>query len=469
MAESESAQRRPWIIRWFKIWTVRVVLIYVALFGLSVLVLLGFVYVTTVGFIDRQVNATIDAELSGLRERYAEQGLPGLLEVIGERIANDRTGETIYLLTDGEYNQVAGNIQTWPTDVERQGRWASFVIERAPEEAGLNGDVRAMSFLLDEGYHLMVGRFIRERQNFDNLILQSIIWSLLITGGLGALGGFIMSIDMRRRLDRINRTTQRIMQGDLQQRVPVSGSGDEFDRLSRNLNAMLAQIDRLMLAMREVTDNVAHDLRSPLTRLKSRLEVTLLSQKTTEEYRRALEQSVVETDKILSTFNALLSIAQAEAGSVGDNSDVVEVDSLIADIVELYEPVAEARDIEMTIKLGKAGTIKGDRHLLFQAAANLVDNAVKYSPDGGKVQVETRRAANPAWVEIIVGDSGLGIPEADRPRVVERFVRLEQSRTTPGNGLGLSLVSAVMHRHGGELILEDNEPGLRAILRLRAG
>jgi signal transduction histidine kinase len=259
------------------------------------------------------------------------------------------------------------------------------------------------------------------------------------------------------------------MKGDLQQRVPVSGSGDEFDRLSRNLNAMLAQIDRLMLAMREVTDNVAHDLRSPLTRLKSRLEVTLLSQKTTEEYRRALEQSVVETDKILSTFNALLSIAQAEAGSVGDNSDRVEIDGLIADIVELYEPVAEARDIEMTIKLGKAGSIKGDRHLLFQAAANLVDNAVKYSPDGGKVLVETRRAADPAWIEIVVGDGGLGIPEADRPRVIERFVRLEQSRTTPGNGLGLSLVSAVMHRHDGKLILEDNEPGLRAILRLRAG
>lgn len=468
MPESESRKRRPWIIRWLKIWTVRVVLIYVALFGLSVLVLLGFVYVTTVGFIDRQVNATIDAELNGLRERYAEQGLAGLLEVIGERIANDRTGETIYLLTDGEYNQVAGNIQSWPTDVERQGRWASFQIDRAPGEPGLNGDVRAMSFLLDEGYHLMVGRFIRERQNFDNLILQSIIWSLLITVGLGALGGFIMSIDMRRRLDRINRTTQRIMQGDLQQRVPVSDSDDEFDRLSRNLNAMLTQIDRLMLAMREVTDNVAHDLRSPLTRLKSRLEVTLLSQKTTEEYRRALEQSVVETDKILSTFNALLSIAQAEAGSIGDNSDVIDLDSLIGDIAELYEPVAEAREIEMTVRLGKIPSIKGDRHLLFQAAANLVDNAVKYSPNGGKVRVETRRAADPDWVEVVVGDSGLGIPEAERPRVVERFVRLEQSRTTPGNGLGLSLVSAVMHRHGGELVLEDNEPGLRAILRLRA-
>ena len=467
MGELKTTKRSPWIIRRLKAWTVRVVLVYVALFGLSVLVLLGFVYVTTVGFIDRQVNATIDAELNGLRERYNEQGLPGLLEVIGERMANDRTGETIYLLTDGEYVQVAGNIQTWPTDVERQGRWASFVIERPAEEAGLTGDVRAMSFLLEEGYHLMVGRFIRERQNFDNLILQSMIWSLLITVGLGALGGLIMSVDMRRRLDRINRTTQRIIQGDLHQRVPVTGSDDAFDQLSGNLNAMLAQIDRLMLAMREVTDNVAHDLRSPLTRLKSRLEVTLLSHKTAEEYRRALEQSVVETDKILSTFNALLSIAQAEAGSVGDNSDVIDVDSLIADIVELYEPVAEARSIAMSIHLGKVGSIKGNRHLLFQAVANLVDNAIKYASDGGKVQVETRIANAAGWVEIVVADNGLGIPAADLERVVERFVRLEQSRTTPGNGLGLSLVSAVMHRHDGALILEDNEPGLRAILRLR--
>jgi len=469
MGEATGAPRQPLIIRWLKAWTVRVVLIYVALFGLSVLALLGFVYFTTIGFIDRQINATIDAELNGLRDRYNDQGLPRLLEVIGERMANDRTGETIYLLTDGDYTQVAGNIQSWPTDVERQGRWASFAIERQPDETGLNGDVRAMSFLLDEGYHLMVGRFTRDRENFEALIQQSIIWSLLMTVGLGALGGFIMSVDMRRRLDRINRTTQRIMQGDLHQRVPVSGSGDEFDRLSGNLNAMLTQIDRLMVAMREVTDNVAHDLRSPLTRLKSRLEVTLMSRENVDDYRVALEQSVVETDKILATFNALLSIAQAEAGSVGDNSDVIDVNALIGDIVELYEPVAEARGIDMTLTTGTVGAIKGDRHLLFQAAANLVDNAVKYSPDGGKVGVETRRSADQAWVEIVVSDSGLGIPESERPRVVERFVRLEQSRTTPGNGLGLSLVTAVMHRDDGELILEDNEPGLRAILRLRAG
>lgn len=452
-------------MRWLRRWTVRVVLVYVGLFGLSVVVLLGFIYGTTVGFIDRQINATITAELTGLNDRYKEQGLPGLVEVINERMAADRTGETVFLLTDGDYARVAGNIRAWPTDVEREGRWASFEVARGEGEPGLEGDVRALSFLLDEGYHLLVGRHIRDRQNFENLIAQAIGWALAITAGLGALGGWIMSRDMARRLDAINRTTQRIMKGDLHERVPVGGSGDEFDRLAQNLNDMLAQIDRLMVAMREVSDNVAHDLRSPLSRLRSRLEVTLLSTTDADELRRALETSVAEVDGLLSTFNALLSIAQAESGTLGGTRDPIDLDRLCADVAELYEPVADARGQRLTLDLAPDGarTI-GNRHLMFQAVTNLIDNAIKYAPAGTPVMLATRVSGE--RVEVIVADRGAGIPVEARARVVQRFVRLDASRTTTGNGLGLSLVTAVMTMHGGRLRLEDNDPGLRSILDL---
>ncbi|MEJ0068385.1 MAG: HAMP domain-containing sensor histidine kinase [Pseudomonadota bacterium] len=445
-------------------WAFRVVALYIGLFGLSVLTLLGFIYVTTVGFIDRQINATITAEINGLSESYREHGLSGLVEVIEERIAADRTGDSTYLLTDSDYQPVTGNLPRWPSDVERQGRWASFDIPPKEQEGGANTSVRAMSFLLSEGYHLLVGRNLRERQNFESLIEQSLVWSVIITVALGMFGGMIMSRDMRRRLDSINATTLRIMRGDLHERIPVTGSEDEFDRLSVNLNNMLQQIDRLMLAMREVSDNVAHDLRSPLTRLKSQLEVTLLTQKPPEQYRQAIEQAVQETDKILTTFNALLSIAQAEGGAARGEMAVIDMATLCADVAELYEPLAEAKQLALTTALATSAPIKGNRHLLFQAVTNLVDNAIKYSTPGGAVSLSVAVAGD--TVEIVVADRGPGIPEADRERVLHRFVRLEQSRTTPGNGLGLSLVTAVMTLHDGTLVLGDNQPGLMATLRL---
>jgi signal transduction histidine kinase len=447
-------------------WAFRVVVLYIGLFALSVLTLLGFIYVTTVGFIDRQINATITAEINGLSESYHEHGLSGLVQVIQERIAADRAGDSIYLLTDSDYQPVIGNLPRWPGDVERQGRWANFEIPAEDREGGDGGrvSVRAMSFLLSEGYHLMVGRNLRERQNFEELIEQSLVWSLIITVALAMLGGVIMSRDMRRRLEAINRTTLRIMSGDLHERIPVTGSDDEFDQLSVNLNNMLQQIDRLLLAMREVTDNVAHDLRSPLTRLKSRLEVALLTPKSSEQYRQAIEQTVQETDNILTTFNALLSIAQAEGGAARGDMEPIDMSMLCAAVAELYEPVAETRHLSLTTALADSAPITGNRHLLSQAIANLVDNAIKYSTSGGSITLSVGVAGDA--VEVVVADRGPGIPEVDRERVLQRFVRLEQSRTTPGNGLGLSLVTAVMTLHDASLVLDDNQPGLKAILRL---
>ena len=455
-------------IKFVHSWTFRVVAIYAALFAVSVLTLLGFIYVTTVGFIDRQINETIATEANGLYDQYREHGLNGLIQVINERIAADRFGDSIYLVTDPEYQMVVGNLKEWPRDMERRNRYASFTADRPGQEEGTSDtlQVRASSYVLSEGFHLLVGRNLRERQSFESLIVSSLFWSLVVTAGLALFGGLIMSRDMRRRLEAINRTAQQIIHGDLTRRMPVVGTDDEFDRLSLNLNDMLNQIDRLMHAMREVSDNVAHDLRSPLTRLKSRLELTLFGHGNPDQYRQAIEQAVTETDKILSTFNALLSIAQAEAGAGRGDMEILSADTLCADVAELYEPLAEAKSLGFTTDFNGPAQLSGNRHLLFQAVANLLDNAFKYAGEGGAIELAVRPLGD--MVEIVVADRGPGIPEADREHVLQRFVRLESSRTTPGNGLGLSLVSAVASLHQGSFALEDNKPGLRAVLRLPA-
>lgn len=450
----------------FRNWAFRVVAIYAVLFAVSVLTLLAFIYVTTVGFIDRQINASIITQENSLAERYDDRGLPGLIELIGERTQGDRIGDELYLLTDGDYQPVAGNLPSWPSGAERQGRWMIFHVESQGDGPAIDG--RGMSTTFPDGYRILIGRNLRERENFERLIFQSLVWSLIVTAVLALGGGLIMSRDVRVRLEAINRTTRQIMRGEFKQRIPVVGSGDEFDRLSNNLNAMLDQIDRLMHAMREVSDNVAHDLRSPLTRLKTKLEVTLLTNKKADQLRAAIEQAVAETDGILGTFNALLSIAQAESGSGRGEMKPVDLALLCGDVGELYGPVAEAKAIRLDTAITGALTIDGNRHLLFQALTNLVDNAIKYSPAGAAIRLELRRVEDRLGgdaIEVVVADTGPGIPAMDRENVLRRFVRLDQSRSTPGNGLGLSLVPAVMSLHGGTLRLEDNEPGLRAVLR----
>lgn len=448
-------------------WKFRVVAVYATLFVVSVLTILGFVYGVTIGLIDRQLNDTIVTEISSLSDGYREHGVSGLVDQINERIAADRVGTGVYLLADGNFARVAGNLPGWPNDAEREGRWATFRLP-APngEDDGQPGDAvraRAMSFLLAEGYHLLVGRTLVERESFEKLIFQALLWATAAAGFLALVGGIVMGRDMRRRLDGINRTTRQIILGDLQQRVPVTGSGDEFDGLAKNLNAMLAQIDQLMRAGREVTDNIAHDLRSPLTRLKTRLEVTLMGAEP-PQMQAALEKTIGELDNVLHTFNAILSISRAEAGAGRQDMTDLDLADLVADIADLYQAVAEDKASSLTVLRSAPTRIHGNRHLLFQALANLVDNAIKYTPSGGKVTLEVGPHGDGALVA--VADSGPGIPPDERDHVLGRFVRLEQSRTTPGNGLGLSLVSAVAGLHNGSLILGDNHPGLRAELIL---
>jgi signal transduction histidine kinase len=316
---------------------------------------------------------------------------------------------------------------------------------------------------LPGGFRLLVGRDMSESEAFRSRVGDTLGWAGLLTLALGLLTAVVASRNMLRRVEAVSGTAARIMRGDLAQRVPVTGSGDEFDQLAGNLNDMLERIERLMNGMREVSDNIAHDLRTPLSRLRTRLEVALLEPPDAARYAEVMRETIAEADALLGTFNALLSITQAEAGTQRTPLEELDLAEIAGAVCELYEPVAEEAGVELAGEIERPILVRGDRHLLSQAAANLLDNALKYAA-GGPVTVAVRRAAGEAL--LIVADRGPGIPPEQRDKVFDRFVRLEASRSTPGQGLGLSLVRAVARLHGGGVRLEDNEPGLRAVLAL---
>jgi len=446
--------------------TFRLAALYLLLFAASVLSLLVFIYFSTADFVEQQSEETIDAEIAGLREQYEQHGLAGLVEIVRARSLAQRSNSALYLITDDALNPIAGNLTAWPeAHVIRPG-WINFPVT-LPGPNGTHEDATALAsvFMLHGDFRLLVGRDMRDASAFRSRITRTWAWSALLTLGLGLVGGLVMTRNMLRRVDAVNRTSERIIHGDLTQRVPLAGSGDEFDQLAGNLNAMLDRIERLMLGMRQVTDNIAHDLRTPLSRLRARLEVTLLERPDAKRYAEALTETIAEADRLLGTFNALLSIAEAEAGSRRDSMAEVDLAEIARSVAELYEPVAEEKGLALAVDADPRLPVNGDRHLLSQAIANLVDNAIKYTP-AGKVSISARRRGDTARLE--VADSGPGVPKDRREAVFDRFVRLEGSRSTPGNGLGLSLVRAVARLHGGEAWLEDNEPGLRAVVMLPA-
>ena len=444
--------------------TFRLALLYLGLFGVSVLVLLGFIYWSTAGFMSRQTDATVDAEIRGLAEQYEQFGTIGLVRAIARRAGQARATRGLYLLAGPNLIPLAGNLSRWPQKRPEPDGWLTFSLEYADKDGGEVNLGRARVFDLGGGLRLLVGRDIRERLEIARLIRSSLIWGVAITIALAVVVGILISRPMLRRIDAINATSQEIMAGDLDRRIPLRGTNDEFDRLAGNLNAMLDEIERLLAGMKQVGDNIAHDLRSPLARLRSRLEVTLMDQSDDTAYRRVIERTIGEADDLLKTFNALLSIAQAEAGAPRRSFATVDLAEIIRDVAELYEPVAERQNVEMSVRLVPGISLPGNRDLLFQAVTNLVDNAIKFSQTGGQVELQLSRTAD--RVRVTVEDQGPGIPKEARERVLERFYRLESSRTTPGSGLGLSLVAAVAQLHDGQVVLEDNEPGLRVVLEL---
>jgi len=454
----------------FRTTTFRLSLTYLALFSAAAAVAIFYLYWNTTVMLSRQLNQTIDAELTGLAEQYRAGGLEQLVRTVADR--SGTPGNSLYLVADSEGRRVAGNLSAVSQDLWNSLGPVEFVYSR-PAPGGTEKRLAfANVFRLPGGYRLIVGRDIDDRREFARMTRQAMLWGLFVMVLFGIGGGYWVSRKLLQRIDAVAETTRTIMQGDLSGRLPVNGSGDELDRLSESLNLMLARIEQLMAGLREVSDNIAHDLKTPLNRLRNRVEAALREPYEETAYREALERTIEEADGLIKTFNALLSIARLEAGAGGENRERLDVSALLLDVAELYEPVAEERGLTLKAETGAPIYINADRQLLGQAIANLIDNAIKYgSPErvrgnGAKPEVTVGTRATNGMAEIIVTDRGPGVPEAERERVLGRFVRLEASRSEPGSGLGLSLVAAVARLHGGSVRLEDNEPGLRVVLAL---
>ena len=445
--------------------TFRLALLYVLLLGTSVVILLGFLYWSTAGYMDRQTDATIQAEIQGLAEQYRRRGLKGLSAIITERVARDSAGASVYLLTDDRWQPIVGNLDRWPGATADAEGWIHFRLrERGPDRAEEHA-ARGKVFRLRSGLHLLVGRDVRDLDATRALILDALAWGLGLTAALALFGGWLMSAGVVRRLDAINQTSREIMTGDLSRRIPRDGTGDDFDQLANNLNRMLERIEALMQGVRQVSDNIAHDLRTPLTRLRTKLELLRAAKDDTGDHAALVDETIGDAEELLTTFNALLRIARIESGSQRAAFHELDLAALARDAVEFYEPLARERDLSLTLRTSGPVPLRGDRDLLFQALANLLDNAIKYTPDQGRIDVNVQTSNQ--IPSLTVADSGPGIPASMHDKVFQRFFRIDQSRNTPGCGLGLSMVAAVTQLHGARIKLEDNQPGLKVRLQFR--
>ena len=439
----------------------RIVLVYVAVFAISVTALIAFTYWNTIRALDTQTDQTIQAQITGLAEQYQRLGLRGLADVVISRSTHGGPG--LYLLLDARGRPIAGNLDGRPQTKAGPGKFVEFDYQRRVGGQLESRRARGRFFNLLGGFELLVAQDVHERYITERLFTTTLPWTLGLVLVLGLVGGALVSRNMLARLDSINRTTSDIIAGDLSRRVPITKAHDEFDDLSDSLNRMLDRIERLMKGVRDVTDSVAHDLRTPLNRLRNRLEATLGQLEPGTKEAHEIEAAMHETDSLIATFNALLLIAEADAGVARGAMAPIYLGPVAEDVAELYGPLAEEKGVTLSLKPAGSVMIEGNRSLISQVLANLVDNAIKYTPEGGSVTVSV--AETPAGVELCVADSGPGIDEAERARVVERFVRLEASRNSPGTGLGLSLVAAVARLHDARLVLDDNHPGLRATIR----
>ena len=449
----------------------RLTLAYLLLFVFFALTLLGYFAWNTRRLVTEQITQTVTAESNELAERFDSNGLRGLVTSLENRAL--RPGSNLYLIATPAGQGLAGNVGSLEPGVLDRAGWAETTYRRLDETEIAEHRALVRVTQLSGGFRLLVGRDLEERRRVFGVVASAARWSFLVVIVLGLGGGVLVARRVLARIDAMTGTTQRIMAGDLSERLPVGRSGDELDRLAGNLNAMLERIEALMLGLKEVSDNIAHDLKTPLTRLRNRAEEALARAGNEGDYRAALERTLEESDALIRTFNALLMIARAESGQArGDMSDFDAAD-VARGIQELYEPLAEEDGLELSVQAEPA-PLHGNRELISQALANLVENAIKYGkpgvePDAGPSQpavITIRSESDGETVKLSVADHGPGIPEADRGRAVERFVRLEVSRTLPGSGLGLSLASAVATLHGGGLRLSDNNPGLCATLVL---
>jgi len=407
----------------------------------------------TAGALDRQVQAAIRADASALLERHRAGGMAELVEAIAERLALDVQNESLYLLMDTEGQVLAGNLSTWPGEPAEGSPWLRIPLARE----GTVSEAQLVRVLLTDGHRMLVGRDVAEKLRLRALLSEGIAWAATASAALALLGAWLLRRALERRLSPIYRTAAAIGTGDMTRRVPLSDRGDEFDKLGGTMNAMLDRIAQLMEGVRGVSDAIAHDLRTPIARARAKLEEALVSAKDEEALRGAVEQGIADLDAIARVFQAVLRIAEVEAGARRAAFAPTDLAPMLNDLAELYGAAAEAREQRLVTEIAPAVALVGDRDLIGQAVANLLDNALKFTPMGGTVRLSALVEGDLA--EIAVADDGPGMPEGDRVRAGERFFRADAARTTPGSGLGLSLVRAVAALHGGAARLEDTHPG----------
>jgi signal transduction histidine kinase len=443
--------------------TFRLALLHASIFILFSASLLAYLYYETAGHMGRQAETDLNSEFQELSAAY-RGGIDRLNQAVTER--SEARGKFFYLLLDGNGRKLSGDFDVLPAAapegqvVDVQFDYDARSFDGRPSRRTAEGRISRLS----EGGVLMVAYDVGQLGEMNRRISE-VVWKSAAVGFvLSLIGGVVISRSAAQRAEQLARTTEGVMAGDLTRRAPVHGSGDEFDRLSEQLNAMLAKLERLVISSRSAGDSIAHDLRSPLTRLRNRLEAGL--KETSAEGRlAALDNSIGDVDSLLETFNAVLRLSRVQAGSTGSFRRT-DLKGMVDELAELYQPVCEEKLLSFSCQSKEELYVMADTHLIAQAMSNLLDNAVKYTSSGGSIRMTARHGSS-GDVEIEIADTGQGIPQEDRERVIERFVRLEQSRSEPGSGLGLSLVSAVAEAHSGKLVLSDGDgtpanPGLSA-------
>ena len=437
--------------------TLRYIFIYTLVMGLAVVSL----SLLTGHLVGADIKKNLKKQLSTIESTYAKSGIEATKAKVAA-LAGASAQKLFYLLISREGRVISGNLKGWPREAsirlngDVQNIWLEDnVIPLKLDDDEVYWPVIATEFM--DGTRLLIAHSVQQIKELHELT-EFLLQTLGVAIVLSLLLGINLSRAILRRIKLISYTANGIMQGDLRQRILVSDRSDEFDDLARQLNAMLDKIQRLILGIREVTDNVAHDLRSPLTRLRNRLEITLLEQRSQSEYRKVIGQAVKDTEALIDTFNSLLRIAQVESGNHRELWTQFDLKRLVTDLADIYRPLVEDKNQSLETLCRTPIALFANADLIAQMLSNLLDNAIKYTPENGSIGIEVTRTE--LAVEITLRDSGPGIPHAEREHVLKRFVRLDNSRNTPGNGLGLSLVQATCRLHNAELILEDARPGL---------
>jgi len=444
--------------------------IYLTVFSVFAVVFAVSITLAVNQLLDQQLNNAIESELLDLADEWNNNGgTVGLIAAINER--GRRPDASLYLLADFRGEILAGNVREVKTDLLAQATLEPTAIGYQTMEG--EDRVAIMQVVrLPGGMLLLVGRDIAERERFADVIRYALVIAAVLLIGLAAVSWFFVSRRVLRRIDSVSATTRRIMAGDLTGRLEVTGTNDEFDRLASSLNDMLERIELLLQGLKDVSDNIAHDLKTPLTRIRNRIEGALADGPDADGQRDVLRATIEDADQLIGTFDALLTIARLESGAAEGTVGDIDAVEIARDVMELYEPVAEDAGVRLRFEGDDRAMVRGNRELLSQALANLLDNAVKHGRPGmgegrgPEVSMKVRRSGGE--VVLSVADNGAGVPESERGRVLERFVRLEASRSTPGTGLGLSLAAAAAKLSQGTLELGDAEPGLIAELRLPA-